>query len=96
MTVTVKVAVLPASTVMPGEMEIPKSKEVTVSWIAAVLDLPPPVPVMVNGYVPEGVAVEVVMVRLDVKLGVPDCGLKTAVTPAGNPEIERATDWAVP
>ena len=48
---TVEVMVLPASTVMLGEIERVKSRGccVTVSVACTLLDLPPPVPVIVRG-----------------------------------------------
>ena len=33
----------------------------------------------------------VLMVRVDVNGGVPDCGLKVGVAPEGNPDIESVT-----
>ena len=46
---------------------------------------------MVTEYVPAGVVEEVEIVSVEVKLGVPDEGLKLAVAPDGRPEADRLT-----
>ena len=51
----------------------------------------PAVPVMVIVYVPAGVVEAVEIVSADVKLGVPDGGVKVAVAPVGRPEAVRLT-----
>ncbi len=39
---------------------------------------------------------EVAMVMVDVKFGVPVVGLRLAVTPEGKPEINRDVCWDIP
>jgi hypothetical protein len=46
---------------------------------------------MVIVYVPAGVVEAVEIVSVEVKLGVPEAGLKLAVAPDGRPEADRLT-----
>jgi hypothetical protein len=66
--------------------------ELTTRVIVAVWVSPPPVPLIVRGYDPVGVELEVPMVSEEVNGGVPDAGLKVKVVPAGTVDvIVRAT-----
>jgi hypothetical protein len=59
--------------------------------------VPPLMPVTVIVKDPVGVEEVVVIVRTDVKVGMPDEGLKEHEAPAGNPLVhERETCWAAP
>jgi len=69
---------------------------VTVSVYVAECDFPPPVPVIVTGYVPVGVDAEVDIVMVLVNVGLPEEGLKPAVAPLGRPDAERLTDCVAP
>jgi hypothetical protein len=51
----------------------------------------PAVPVIVNVYCPGATDGDVVMERIDVKLGVPDIGFRDAETPLGAPVTAKAT-----
>ena len=53
-------------------------------------------PLTVTAYVPAGVLVDVVMVRVDDPPEVTVDGLNEALAPAGRPPAERLTDWAEP
>ena len=64
---------------------------VTVSWKVVLCVFPPPVPVRVMVYVPMGVVAAVEIVRVEVNDGVPEDGLKVAVTPVGRPDADRVT-----
>jgi hypothetical protein len=55
-----------------------------------------PVPVIVTGYVPAGVAVVVAMVRADEELEVTEAGPNEAVAPPGRLDAVSATDCAEP
>ena len=57
-----------------------------VEWVA-----PPPLPVIVKRIVPGATEGVVVMLRVEVKGGAPDVGLKDADTPAGAPVRLNAT-----
>lgn len=57
----------------------------------AVLVRPSAVPFIVIVYVPAGVEVDVVMVSVLVKVGLPVVGFKVAEVPLGSPLIERLT-----
>ena len=48
-------------------------------------------PVIVSILVSMGVVAEVVIVRVEVNLGVPDRGLKLPVVPSGNPDTDKDT-----
>jgi len=77
-----------------GEAEILKSPvpvPLTLKVKEVVCVIPPPVPVTVIGYEPVGVDDEVEMVKVEEKVGLPDCGLKEAEAPEGRPEAERLT-----
>ena len=53
---------------------------------------PPPVPVMVIGYVPVVVFVAVVTLNVDVYVGLPDEGVNEHVDDGGHPELDNVTD----
>ena len=55
-----------------------------------------PVPVIVTGYVPDGVLDPVVMVSVDEQPEVIEAGLNDAVAPAGRPLADSVTVWAEP
>jgi hypothetical protein len=61
--------------------------------------LPPPVPVIWIEYVPGGVALIVVIVRVDLApevVGVTEVGENLAPAPDGSPLALSCTGWAVP
>jgi len=59
-------------------------------------DFPPPVHVIVTGYVPAGVDTEVDIVMVLVNVGLPEEGLKVAFAPLGRPDAEQLTDCVAP
>jgi len=81
-----------------GLAEMPKSGvlvTVSVNWVVCVF--PPPVPVTVMVDEPVGVEDEVLTVKVLVKVGLPDAGLKLHDAPEGRPLVQdRLTDCDCP
>lgn len=69
---------------------------VTVRLNVLVWVLPPPVAVMVMVLVPSGVVSVVETVSVDVRVGAPEDGSKSAVASDGRPEADKLTDSAKP
>ena len=83
---------LPVATVVdPGDALMLKSGAIAVSVTVAVCVSDPAVPVMVIVELPGGVALVVVMVRVEVPDVVTDAGANVAVAPVGRPEAARLT-----
>lgn len=88
--VIVEVADSPAETIVGESAETPIVKSLTVRLIDTVLLMEPDAPITVMLEVATGVAVVVVIVRVDVPL-VSEFGLKAQFAPAGRPPQVRAT-----
>jgi hypothetical protein len=93
--VTVKVPALPwVKVVVAAEVmaaAVLTVREKVVAWVA-----PVPVPVTVMGYVPAGVADEVVSVIRELPPEVTEDGENPTVVPVGRPVAVSPTVWAVP
>lgn len=100
-TVTVEVPELPMRMLSElGDAETEKSGRALVAVSVKTVDLvrPPPLPVMVIVYAPAGVFVEVPMVRVLVKVGLPLAGENPVeiVVVDGETEDDNDTGWLVP
>jgi hypothetical protein len=97
---TVELVPFPAVTLAePGLSEIEKSLAVvlrTVNVNVVVCVAVVPTPVMVTGYVPTGVTLDVVNVNVDDEPDETVAGANDAVAPDGSPLALSDTDWALP
>ena len=86
--------VLPATTVtLLGDAEREKSRGtgIIVSWMEAVLVMPPQIPVMIRVLLPNGVEELVVNVRVELNGGTPALRVKLPFTPDGRLDMLKVT-----
>jgi hypothetical protein len=87
---------LPPLGVIVGVATVLTVGKLTVKLNVVVLVTPPPDAVTVTGELPAAVELLVLMVSVEEQLGLQLVEEKEAVAPAGKPEAEKVTAWAVP